>query len=217
MDQVVQTQTPAPARKSPWMWIILVIVIALLGWAWAGYNGLVASKGTVDAQWAQVQTQYQRRFDLVPNLVSTVKGAANFEQSTLESVTAARSAWAQAGSRDGQIAAAGQLDSALSRLLVTVEAYPQLQATQAFRDLMTQLEGTENRIATARKDYNDAVVAYNVKTTLFPGKILAGVFGFLPEKPFTSQPGAENAPTVNFESSAAASVPAAMPSSPTVP
>lgn len=188
-------------RKTPWTWILLGIAVLLGGWLWTGYNGLVTGKANVEAQWAQVETQYQRRFDLVPNLVSTVKGAADFEQSTLESVTAARSAWAQAGSREGQIAAAGNLDSALSRLLVTVEAYPQLQATQAFRDLMTQLEGTENRIAVARKDYNQAVQMYNVKVRMFPGNILAGMFGFSDEELFSSTPGAEDAPSVNFDSS----------------
>lgn len=179
----------------------IVIVVILLLWLVTSYNGLVTGRTNVQNQWAQVETQYQRRVDLVPNLVSTVKGAANFEQQTFVQVTEARSAFAQAksvGDRGQVIAAAGNFDAALSRLLVTVEAYPQLQATQAFRDLMTQLEGTENRIAVARKDYNDAVAAYNVRVLRFPGKLAAILFGFDPEKSFEAQPGSDVAPVVDF-------------------
>ncbi len=183
-------------------WIIVLGVIVIIGiWSITSYNGLVTSKGNVDRQWAQVETQYQRRVDLVPNLVSTVKGAADFEQETFREVTEARSAWAQAktiGDRGGEIQAAAGFDSALSRLLVTVEAYPQLQATQAFRDLMTQLEGTENRIAVARKDFNDAVFSYNVRVQRFPGKLAAMIFGFIAEKSFEAAPGSDVAPVVNF-------------------
>lgn len=187
-------------KFSPWYILIAGIVLVVL-WLIGSYNGLVSSKAFVANQWSQVETQYQRRVDLIPNLVSTVKGAANFESSTLQAVTEARSAWAQAktsGDRGQQIAAAGQFDSALSRLLVTAEAYPQLQATQAFRDLMTQLEGTENRIAVARRDYNDAVMQFNVRVQRFPGLLAAQLFGFNAEKAFEAQPGSENAPTVDF-------------------
>jgi LemA protein len=186
---------------SPWV-IVLGVVVILSLWAVATYNGFVSGKANVDNAWAQVETQYQRRADLVPNLVSTVQGAASFEQETFTEVTAARSAWAQAnssGSREAQIAAAQNFDSALSRLLVTVEAYPQLQATQAFRDLMVQLEGTENRIATARRDFNDSVTTYNVQVSTVPGVLLARIFGFSPEKMFEAAEGAENAPVVNFQ------------------
>ncbi len=179
-------------------YIILAIVAVLIIWVWTGYNGLVSSKAAVEGSWAQVETQYQRRIDLVPNLVSTVKGAAKFEQETFTAITTARSQWQSAGSRDEKITAASGFDSALSRLLVTVEAYPQLQATQAFRDLMTQLEGTENRIATARRDYNGAVQSYNVLVRRFPRNILAGLFGFGPEKLFASDAGADKAPAVQF-------------------
>jgi LemA protein len=187
-------------KVSPWI-IVLGIVIVVAIWLVTSYNGLVGSQATVQKQWAQVETQYQRRMDLVPNLVSTVKGAANFEQETFTQVTQARSAFAQAksvGDRGQVITAAGSFDSALSRLLVTVEAYPQLQATQAFRDLMTQIEGTENRVAVARKDYNDAVAVYNVRVLRFPGKLAAILFGFDPEKSFQAQAGSENAPAVDF-------------------
>lgn len=180
--------------------IVGAIVIALIVWVWTGYNGLIQSKGMVNSTWAQVETQYQRRFDLVPNLVTTVKGAANFERSTLESVTQARTQWQNAGSRGDQINAATSFDSALSRLLVTVEAYPQLQATQAFRDLMAQLEGTENRIATARRDYNESVRSYNVRAQRFPTFILARLFGFGAESYFESAEGSETVPKVDFGS-----------------
>ena len=182
-------------------YVILGLVIVLVLWLIVSYNGLVTAKGTVDNQWAQVETQYQRRVDLVPNLVSTVKGAANFEQETFRQVTEARSAWAQAktvSDRGQQIAAAGNFDAALSRLLVTVEAYPQLQATQAFRDLMAQLEGTENRISVARKDYNDSVFRYNVRVQRFPGVLAARLFRFPPEKMFGARGGGENGPRVDF-------------------
>ncbi len=186
--------------KNPW--IIFLGVALLFGlWLMMSYNGLVSSHGMVGMQWAQVETQYQRRMDVVPNLVSTVKGAANFEQETFKQVTEARNQFAQAktvGNRTEQIAAAGQFDSALSRLLVTVEAYPTLTATQAFKDLMTQLEGTENRIAVARKDYNEAVVAYNIRTARFPSILTAKLFGFMAEKVFEASEGAEKAPVVDF-------------------
>ena len=192
---------PSFSRPSNTVLAFAAVIIVLLLWSITSYNGLVTGRGLVDRQWAQVETQYQRRMDLVPNLVSTVKGAAQFEQETFRAVTEARSAWAQAktiGDRGQQIQAASGFDSALSRLLVTVEAYPQLQATQAFRDLMTQLEGTENRIAVARKDFNDAVFAYNIRVQRFPGMLAARIFGFEPEKSFTAVEGAETAPAVDF-------------------
>lgn len=180
------------------LYIVLGVLAVLVLWVWTGYNGLISSKAAVDGGWAQVETQYQRRFDLVPNLISTVKGATAFEQETFTAITEARSQWQSAGSRDQKITAASGFDSALSRLLVTVEAYPQLQATQAFRDLMTQLEGTENRIAVARRDYNLAVQSYNVRVARFPSNILAGFFGFSAETMFSADAGAEKAPSVQF-------------------
>ncbi len=188
-------------RKFPSWLIVLGVAVVLVIWLIGSYNGLITAKGNVTNQWAQVETQYQRRMDLIPNLVSTVKGAANFEQSTFIAVTEARSAWAQAkaiGNRSQEIAAATNFDSALSRLLVTVEAYPQLQATAAFRDLMTQLEGTENRVAVARKDYNDSVFAYNVRVQKFPGVLSAKLFGFTAEKQFEAVAGADQVQKVDF-------------------
>ncbi|MEQ1849058.1 MAG: LemA family protein [Candidatus Peribacteraceae bacterium] len=186
---------------SPWV-IILGVVVILSLWVVASYNGFIGGKANVDNAWAQVETQYQRRADLIPNLVASTKGAADFEQSTFTEVTAARSAWASAkatGTRQDQIVASQNFDSALSRLLVTVEAYPQLQATQAFRDLMVQLEGTENRVAVARKDFNDAVTAYNVQVKTVPGVFVARLFGFTPEQMFEAKEGADDAPVVDFQ------------------
>lgn len=179
--------------------IILAIVVLILGWAWTGYNGFVAAHEAVDGSWAQVETQYQRRVDLIPNLVSTVKGAAEFEKSTFVEVTQARTQWMNAGSRSEKVSAASGMEGALSRLMLTFENYPTLQATQAFRDLMTQLEGTENRIAVSRRDYNEVVRTYNVRIKRFPALVLARVFGFGPEEFFEAQEGAEDAPDVNFE------------------
>jgi LemA protein len=185
-------------KRSPWFFGAIAVVVLLALWVLSGYNSLVTERQNIETAWSQVETQYQRRFDLIPNLQATVRGAANFEQETFTAVTAARSQWQDAGSRDEQVAAAGQFDSALSRLLVTVEAYPQLQATQAFRDFMTQLEGTENRIATARRDYNEAVRTYNLAVKRFPGVILAGIFGYDAEPGFESSEGSDSAPSVNF-------------------
>ncbi len=185
--------------KKMWLYGILGVVAIFVVWMFSGYNGLVAERENVDNSFRQVETQYQRRFDLIPNLVSTVKGAANFEQSTLTAVTEARTKWQNAGSTTDRVNAANEFDSALSRLLVTVEAYPQLQATQAFRDLMVETSGTENRIAVARKDYNDAVASYNVRVRRFPTNILAGLFGYAPEPGFQATAGADTAPVINFD------------------
>ena len=178
--------------------IILIVVVVLLGWTWTSYNGFISGHEAVDASWAQVETQYQRRVDLIPNLVSTVKGAAEFEQGTFLKVTEARTQWLNAGSRSEKVAAANGMEGALARLLLTFENYPKLQATQAYRDLMTQLEGTENRIATARRDYNETVRTFNVRVKRFPAMIIARIFGFAPEEFFEAEQGAEDAPAVEF-------------------
>jgi LemA protein len=188
----------ALSRPTITVLVLAALVVALFGWVWSTYNGLIAAQATMQTSWADVETQYQRRFDLIPNLQATVEGAANFEKETYTAVTAARSQWQQAGTREEQVAAANTFDTALSRLLVTVEAYPQLQATQAFRDFQAQIEGTENRIATARRDYNQAVGGYNVYVRVFPRNMLAGMFGFEPAAFFASDDGAEKAPDVQF-------------------
>ncbi len=184
------------SRTTLYIWLgILVILVA---WVWTGYNGLVTAQMGVNGAWGQVETDYQRRMDLIPNVISTVKGSANFEKSTLLAVTEARTKWMSAGSINDKVTAAQNFDSSLSRLLVTVEAYPQLQSTQSFRDLTTELEGTENRISVARRDFNDAVSSYNVRVVRFPGNILARLFGFAPQNFFKADQGAAKVPTVNF-------------------
>ncbi|MBV8724980.1 MAG: LemA family protein [Candidatus Eremiobacteraeota bacterium] len=193
---------------------IVVIAIAVIVFLFVAgsYNSLVALGQSVDAQWGQVQNVYQRRADLIPNLVATVKGAANFESSTYESVAKARASVGQISPQaaanavnnpaDFQryAAAQDQLSSALSRLLAVVENYPQLRATENFQTLQAQLEGTENRIAFERRKYNDVARQFNTRRDTIPTVFVAGMFGSrFNEKPyFQSQPGAEKPPAVNF-------------------
>ena len=189
--------------------LIALFVIAGLV-AMSSYNGLVSLQQATDAQWAQVQNVYQRRADLVPNLVSTVSGAANFEKSTLLAVTEARASVGRvqlpagaAPSDPAQLAAfqqaQGQLGSALSRLLVVSEQYPDLKATANFRDLQAQLEGTENRISVERGRFNDVVQAYDTAIRRFPAVILAGMFGFANKPYFAAVAGSDAAPKVQFD------------------
>jgi LemA protein len=175
----------------------VLVVLVLLG-IWGMYNGLVGAEINVDNAWAQVETAYQRRADLIPNLVSTVSAFANFERSVLQNVTNARSAWANAVTPQQQVAAANQMEGALARLLVTVEAYPEIKANQNFLALQDELAGTENRINVERKRYNDAVSEYNKKTRMFPSNIIAGMFGFEQRDFFEAEAGAEQAPDVEF-------------------
>jgi LemA protein len=186
----------------------LIVVLVLLGVS--SYNRLVSLQQGTDAQWAQVQNVYQRRADLVPNLVSTVSGAANFEKSTLIAVTDARASVGRAQLPAGtaptdpaQLAAfqqaQGQLGSALSRLLVVSENYPNLTATAGFRDLQAQLEGTENRIAVERGRFNDAVQAYDTAIRRFPAVLFAGAMGFASRPYFSSTPGSDVPPKVQFD------------------
>jgi LemA protein len=181
----------------------------------SSYNSLVSLQQGTDAQWAQVQNVYQRRADLVPNLVNTVAGAANFEKSTLIAVTDARASVGRvqlpagaAPTDPAQLAAfdqaQGQLGSALSRLLVVSERYPDLKATTNFRDLQSQLEGTENRIAVERGRFNEAVQAYDTAIRRFPAVIFAGMFGFASRPYFSATAGSETPPKVNFDFNSAA-------------
>ncbi|HXH04905.1 MAG TPA: LemA family protein [Candidatus Nitrosotenuis sp.] len=188
--------------------IILGALLLLFAIIAGGYNGLVNQREQVKSTFANVQTQYQRRADLVPNLVSTVKGAADFEQETLTQVTEARAKATSitidpSKATPEQLAeyqqSQGELSQALGRLLAVAEAYPQLQATAAFRDLQVQLEGTENRIAVARKDFNDVARGYNARVQTFPTNITAGLFGFDAFSYFEADQGANRAPTVDFE------------------
>ena len=202
--------------------IFLVIVFVVGLFFWGTYNRLVGLQQGVDTQWAQVQTVYQRRADLIPNLVNTVQGAANFEKSTLTDITNARASVGRvqldpnkaptdaAQLQEFQAAQTG-LSSALSRLLVVVERYPELKANQNFLTLQAQLEGTENRISVERNKFNTVVQEYNVAVRRFPTNTIAGMFGFSSRPFFAAQQGAEKAPNVqfNFGSPAPAASPAA--------
>ena len=201
--------------------IILLFIIVIGALALGGiYNRLVRLQQGVDQSWAQVQNVYQRRADLIPNLVNTVQGAANFEKSTLTEVTNARAsvgrvqidpnkAPADAAKLEEFQQAQGQLSNALSRLLVVVERYPELKANQNFLTLQAQLEGTENRISVERGNFNTAVQNYNTAVRSVPANFVAGIFGFAPRPFFNAQPGAEKAPTVNFNFGTPAPSPAA--------
>ena len=191
-------------KKIP-VWAVVLGVIAVIGiWTISSYNGLVSSKGGVDNSWAQVQVQYQRRADLTPQLIATVQGAADFESTTLENVTKARTNWLNmfqdtSATRSDLIASSNTFDSAFSKLLVSVEAYPDIKATAGFATLQIQLEGNENRISVARKDYNDAVTSYNITIKKVPTLVVARLFGFTAADLFESTAGAEVAPTVDFD------------------
>ena len=189
-------------------WIIVgAVVVILLLWCVTGYNGLVSMDEQVAGKWANVETQYQRRADLIPNLVNTVKGYATHEQETLEGVIEARSKATQIKVDASELTperlaqfqrAQGELTAALGKLLAIREQYPDLKANQNFLELQSQLEGTENRITVARKDFNDAAKAYNVAIRRFPKNILAGLFGFDKKSYFEAESGAEKAPEVKF-------------------
>lgn len=179
--------------------IAILVVVALLG-SCSKYNSLVTADEGVKAAWAQVQTVLQRRADLIPNLVSTVKGYAAHEKEVLTKVTEARAKVGQAKTVPQAIEANNQLGSALSRLLVVAERYPDLKANQNFMALQDELAGTENRIAVERRRYNLAVKDYNLQVRRFPGNLFAGMFGFEKATPFEAPEGAQNAPKVDFNS-----------------
>ena len=187
--------------------LIIVAVIALGVVLVPSYNGLVKAEEEIDSVWANVESTYQRRADLIPNLVNTVKGQANFEQETLTGVVEAHAKATQSkvdppNMTEEQLAQFQQnqnaVGSALSRLLVTVEKYPELKAHEGFMNLQAQLEGTENRINVARNKFNDAARTYNQKVRQFPTKLAAVIFGFKEKPYFKSTEGAQNAPTVDF-------------------
>ena len=186
--------------------IVLVVVLMAAG----SYNGLVSRSQGVDKQWAQVQNVYQRRNDLIPNLVATVSGAANFEKTTLTAIVEARASVGKvtlnantAPTDAAQLAAfekaQGQLSSALSRLLVVSEQYPDLKATAGFRDLQAELEGTENRISVERERFNEAVQSYDTAIKSFPAVFYAGAMGFKEKPYFTATTGADKPPQVQFD------------------
>lgn len=178
--------------------IVVAVLLIIAGYFVVVYNSLVTQSGAMDAQWAQVETQYQRRFDLIPNLVSTVKGIFNQEQTVFNDIAQARTRYSGAATPDERAAAATQVESALGRLLVIVENYPELRSAQSVITLMSQLEGTENRISVERSRYNNTVQAYNVRIRSFPTRIPATLFGFSARNYFEADAAAAAAPTVSF-------------------
>ena len=185
--------------KKQSVWIIIGAIVLLLALLFIpSYNGFVNKEEDVDQAYAQIETQLQRRQDLVPNLVNTVKGYASQEKEVIKSVSDARAKLAGADSVSEQADADGELSSALSRLLIVVENYPELKSNQNFQQLADELAGTENRLAVARKEYNETVSNYNRSVKRLPGSIVASLFGFDEKAYFKASEGAEQAPTVDF-------------------
>lgn len=193
--------------KNKTLWIVLGIVAVVVVWAVSGYNGLVTKQEKVSEAWANVETVYQRRTDLIPNLVSTVKGYATHEKETLQLVTEARSnatsivvdpSTATPQQMEAWMKAQNEVGSAIGRLIAISESYPDLKANQNFMEFQKQLEGTENRISTERRKYNEVVRAYNASIRRFPTNLIAGLFGFDKMTMFDAQEGADVAPIVEF-------------------
>ena len=178
--------------------IVGIIVLVLAIWGVSAYNGLVSSRETTDTAWAQVETQYQRRFDLIPNLVESVKGIFAQEQEVFSKLAEARTKYAGAGSVNEKAAAATAVEGALARLLVVVENYPNLRSSESVQNLMVQLEGTENRVSVERKRFNDETRAYNLTVKRFPSSLVASLAGFSERAYFEAAAGSENAPAVAF-------------------
>ena len=186
-------------KKGTIIAIVIVALVVILGISLiSGYNNMVSLEADVDAAYSNMDVYMQRRADLIPNLVSTVKGYAAHEQEAIDSVTEARAKLTGAATVEEAAAADAELSSALSRLLVVVENYPELKASENFAQLSDELAGTENRIAVARKDYNEVVTEFNTAIRRFPNSLLAGLFGFEKKPLFTAADGAQNAPVVEF-------------------
>lgn len=181
-----------------WPIILIGIVVLIALYVGGAYNGFVRQNEAVTAQWAQVESQYQRRYDLIPNLVASVQGAMKQETAVFTAIADARSRYAGAATPDQKAAAATEVESAVSRLLVVMENYPQLKSVDTVQSLMAELAGTENRVAVERMRYNEMVRDYNVGVKTFPGSLVAGMFGFAPRTMFEATAGAENAPKVNI-------------------
>jgi len=185
-------------KKTVWI-IIIAVVVIIGGWLWSSYNSLVSANEAVDNQWAQVETQYQRRFDLIPNLVAAVKGAMSQEQKVFDDLAAARANYSGAQTVNDKAAAATQVESSLGRLIAVMENYPQLKSIDAVQTLMAQLEGTENRISVERSRFNDQVQNFNVMIKRLPTNIIAGWFGFTAKTYFQVPTAAATAPAVNLQ------------------
>jgi LemA protein len=178
--------------------IIVLLVVIAGAMLWGNYNSLVSKSQAIEGQWAQVETQYQRRFDLIPNLVESVKGYMTQEKTIFGQIAEARSKYAGAQTPDTKAVAGGEVESALARLLVIMENYPDLKSNQTVIQLMDELAGTENRISVERKRYNDLVQDYNTAIKQFPTNLIASMFGFTPHEYFKSVTGADQAPKVDF-------------------
>ena len=196
-------------NKALWITIAIIVVLLFAGYSWVKgtYNTIVTQDEGVKTAWSQVENQYQRRMDLIPNLVNTVKGYATHEKETLEGVVSARAEATKTTIDPSNLneesmkkfqAAQGELSSALSRLMLVIERYPDLKANQNFSELQAQLEGTENRISVERKRFNETAQSYNTYIRSFPTNILAGMFGFQPKAYVSAESGAEKAPKVEF-------------------
>ena len=185
-------------RGAASLWILIAIAVLAALYIGGTYNSLVKGNEGVDTQWAQVESQYQRRFDLIPNLVESVKGVMEQEQEVFTALADARTRYSGAGTPDEKAVAATGLDSALSRLLVIMENYPQLRSVEVVQGLMAELAGSENRIATERQRYNEAVRDFNVSVKVFPRSFLAGLFGFAPRTMFEAVEGASVVPQVDL-------------------
>ena len=181
-----------------WIWIIIAIVVILAMFVISTYNNLVVLRNRVKDQWAQVDVQLKRRFDLIPNLVETVKGYASHENSTLKEVIEARNRFQSANTPEEEMVASGDLNKALSRLMVLTESYPELQANQNFLRLQSDLKDCEEKIAVSRQFYNDTVLNYMNKVEMFPSNIVASMFGFKEMKYFEITEGEKEAPKVSF-------------------
>jgi len=178
--------------------IIIAVVVIVLGYVGLTYNKLVSSSESVDTQWAQVETQYQRRLDLIPNLVNSVKGVMKQEQTVFNDITDARTRYAGATNVNDKAQAASEIESSFARLLVVMENYPQLKSADTVQTLMSQIEGTENRVSVERGRYNDSVRSYNLITKRFPSSMVSAAFGYDAKAYFQSVEGADVVPEVNL-------------------
>jgi len=183
--------------KKTWI-IIVAILVIVVAYVIASYNGLVTLGVAADTQWKQVESQYQRRFDLIPNVVESVKGVMKQEQAVFTAIADARTKYSGATTANEKAIAANQVESALGRLLVITENYPQLKSSDTAQSLIVELEGSENRISTERMRFNQAVQSYNLKVMRFPSSVIASIFGFDERTYFEATEGAENAPAVKF-------------------
>jgi LemA protein len=185
-------------KKYIWIALIILIVVAIGGVIWGTYNGLVTKSQSIDSQWAQVETQYQRRYDLIPNLVNSVKGMMVQEQTVFNNLAEARTKYGQVYTPNEKAVAGGELEVALSRLLVVMENYPELRSAETVTNLMDELAGTENRISVERRRYNEMVRDYNTAIKTFPRNMFATMFGFEERDYFQSVSGADQVPKVEF-------------------